>query len=116
MTRLTNGQWAPGQSGNPGGRPHVVAEVRELARSHTAAAIERLVQEMTNGDTSHARIAASNALLDRGWGKATQPIGGDSEMPSIGLSVEQEVAMARQTIAEAFREVAQERAKAEGAE
>jgi hypothetical protein len=24
-----------------------------------------LVQEMTNGDTSHARIAAANAILDR---------------------------------------------------
>jgi len=24
-----------------------------------------------------ARVAAANALLDRGWGKATQPIAGD---------------------------------------
>ena len=58
--------WAPGQSGNPGGRPGGIAEVRELARRHTAEAIERLVKEMSEGDTSHARIAAANALLDRG--------------------------------------------------
>ena len=37
-----------GQSGNPGGRPKVVAEVKELARAHTAAAIETLVAIMTN--------------------------------------------------------------------
>jgi hypothetical protein len=62
LTHLTNGRWAPGRSGNPGGRPGGVAEVRELARSHTAEAIERLVKEMNNGDTSNARIAAANAL------------------------------------------------------
>jgi len=36
-----------GQSGNPGGRPKVVAEVKELAREHTAEAIETLVSIMT---------------------------------------------------------------------
>jgi hypothetical protein len=95
MTRRTNGQWAPGRSGNPGGRPDGVGEVRELARKHTAEAIERLVQEMNNGDTSHARIAAANALLDRGWGKVTQPIGGDSEMPPVQMSVEEKAFLAR---------------------
>src|SRR6476620_10843994 len=65
--RLVNGRWAPGRSGNPGGRPGGVAEVRELARTHTAEAIGCLLKEMRDGDTSHARIAAANALLDRGW-------------------------------------------------
>jgi hypothetical protein len=37
-----------GQSGNPGGRPKVVAEVRELAREHTSKAVETLVSIMTN--------------------------------------------------------------------
>jgi len=32
-----------GQSGNPGGRPKIVGEVKELARTHTAEAIETLV-------------------------------------------------------------------------
>ena len=32
-----------GQIGNPGGRPKVVAEVNELARVHTAEAIQTLV-------------------------------------------------------------------------
>jgi Family of unknown function (DUF5681) len=37
-----------GQSGNPGGRPKVVAEVRELARAHTGEAVATLVSIMTN--------------------------------------------------------------------
>jgi hypothetical protein len=37
-----------GQSGNPGGRPKIVAEVKELAREHTSEAIETLVARMTN--------------------------------------------------------------------
>ena len=33
-----------GQSGNPGGRPKILADVRELARAHTASAMKALVQ------------------------------------------------------------------------
>jgi hypothetical protein len=36
------------QSGNPGGRPKVLGEVREPARVHTAAAIQTLVSIMCN--------------------------------------------------------------------
>ena len=40
-------QFAPGQSGNPGGRPKGTAEVRELARKHTEAAIKKLAAIMS---------------------------------------------------------------------
>jgi hypothetical protein len=66
-----------GQSGNPGGRPKVVAEVRELARAHTAEAIETLVSIMTDPKSAPAaRVSAANALLDRGYGKPPQHITG----------------------------------------
>jgi hypothetical protein len=65
------GGYRKGQSGNPGGRPKEVAEVRELARTHTEAAIARLAEWMASDDP-RASVAASSALLDRGWGKATQ--------------------------------------------
>jgi|SRR4029453_7281391 hypothetical protein len=64
-----------GQSGNPGGRPKIVAEVRELAREHTADAIQTLVSIMTNPKSAPAaRVSAANALLDRGYGKPPQHV------------------------------------------
>jgi hypothetical protein len=67
-----------GQSGNPGGRPKVVAKVRELARDHTSKAVETLVSIMTNTKAAPAaRVSAANSLLDRGYGKPPQHITGE---------------------------------------
>jgi hypothetical protein len=41
----------------------------DLARAQTAAAVDVLVIIMTGQDSATARIAAANALLDRGWGR-----------------------------------------------
>ena len=52
-----------GQSGNPGGRPKVIAEVKELARAHTGEAIETLVSIMTNPKSAPAaRVSAANRI------------------------------------------------------
>jgi hypothetical protein len=51
------------------------AEIRSLARSHTRTAINVLVGIMRANDaTPAARVSAANAILDRGWGKAAQPL------------------------------------------
>jgi hypothetical protein len=68
--RLKTGQFAPGQSGNPGGRPKDEHRVGELARSYTLEAIETLVDLMRHGRDERVRGTAAQALLDRGWGKA----------------------------------------------
>lgn len=57
-------------------------EIRSLARGHTETAINVLAGIMSEPEAPHAaRISAATALLDRGWGKPTQPIGGDDESP-----------------------------------
>ena len=59
-----------GKSGNPGGRPKVIGEVRELAREHTQDAIDTLARIMKSTKAPPAaRVAAANSLLDRGYGK-----------------------------------------------
>ena len=50
------------------------AEIRSLARAHTKTAISALVGIMNQKKAPPAaRVSAANALLDRGWGKPTQP-------------------------------------------
>jgi hypothetical protein len=62
-----------GQSGNPGGRPKADVQVKDLAREHTVAAIKTLVSAL-KAKGERTRVAAAEALLDRGWGKAAQSV------------------------------------------
>lgn len=62
----------PGQSGNPGGQPKGVAELRALARAHSPEAIGALVSIVRAVKApAAARVAAAQAILDRGYGKPT---------------------------------------------
>ena len=71
--------FAPGQSGNPGGRPRIPDDVKQLARGYTREAIETAAEIMRNpGETGTARMSAVNTILDRAWGKAPQHISVDN--------------------------------------
>ena len=87
--RGARGKWLPGTSPNPGGRPKVIEDIRALARQHTEAAVNTLVSIAEDGKQESARVAAATALLDRGWGRPTQPIAGDDQMPPIGIEATQ---------------------------
>jgi hypothetical protein len=55
-------------------------EIRSLARSHTRTALNVLVGVMRSKDaTATAKVSAANAILDGGWGKATQPVGNSDD-------------------------------------
>ena len=55
-------------------------QIRSLARSHTETAIRVLAGIMEQSDApAAARVQASSAILDRGWGKTTQFIAGDDD-------------------------------------
>lgn len=72
--RDNKGRFRKGQVGNPKGRPKEVAQVRKLAREYTQEAIETLADLMRNDSRGATRLAAANALLDRGYGKPAQAV------------------------------------------
>ena len=54
------------------------ADIRSLARAQTALAIRTLTGICgSKAAPAAARVAAANALLDRGWGKAPQAHSGE---------------------------------------
>jgi hypothetical protein len=55
--------------------------VRDLARQHTEAAIQTLVEALKNERTC---VAAATALLDRGYGKPVQEVTGADGGPLLG--------------------------------
>ena len=65
-------KFKPGLSGNPGGRPKVLADIQELARQHAPTAITELGRLAVKAKSETARIAACRELLDRGYGKPRQ--------------------------------------------
>lgn len=56
-------------------RVRILREVETLARMHTKKAIDTLVLVMNDsGAPAAARVTASSAILDRGWGRPQQNI------------------------------------------
>ena len=89
--RKENGQFKQGFSGNPGGRPKDEHKVAELARSYTVEAVETLVDLMRYSRDDRVRGTASQALLDRGWGKAKVEVatsGGETYIEALQAAAE----------------------------
>ncbi len=75
-----------GKSGNPGGRPKEVAEVRELAKKHGPAEIRRLAKLMAS-ENERTAVAACEAVLNRGYGRPAQSLtlAGEEDGPPVQL-------------------------------
>jgi hypothetical protein len=76
--RTGNGRFAPGISGNPGGRPKLPAEMREIFQSRGLEAAEILVKHLRASDP-RVSVAAAREILDRAYGKPVQSINVDRE-------------------------------------
>lgn len=81
--------FAPGQSGNPGGRSKESARIKALAASKAEDCIKKLFHIMQTSQDEKNQIAACNAILDRGLGKPAQAIiGGGEDDPPVGVVIQ----------------------------
>jgi hypothetical protein len=67
-------------------------EIRSLARVHTRSALNTLAKVMAKSTSDAAKVAAAEALLSRGWGKApvSVGIGQDENLGPIQIAWEDE--------------------------
>jgi Family of unknown function (DUF5681) len=71
--RTEKGQFAKGESGNPGGRPKLPSEMREIFQSKAPEAFEVLCRHLHATDPRVA-LAAATQILDRAYGRPVQSI------------------------------------------
>ena len=78
--RIVGRPFPPGVSGNPGGRPTVTPEVKEMLRAATEDAV-RLLVDTINDETARLelRIRCCEIVLDRVWGKPQQAVEVDAK-------------------------------------
>lgn len=73
VLRGVGGRFLPGKTGNPGGRPKVPEEFKELAKEHSFTALETVVAILTDPDAKAAdRLRAADIILDRALGRPIQ--------------------------------------------
>lgn len=61
--RANSTSWKPGQSGNPGGRPAIAREIKELAQEHAKDALETIIEIMVGAEEPGPRLAAAKEVL-----------------------------------------------------
>lgn len=71
----------PGAGRKPGVRNKITAEVKDLAQQYVPAVMVELARLATNAESEAARVAAIKEILDRAYGKSSQPITGDGGGP-----------------------------------
>lgn len=86
MARFTKGQ-----TGNPGGRPKIPADIVEAAKAYSMTAIETLASICAESTDDGMRIKAAELLLNRAWGKPAKTVnatlkGGQGQASSVQVS------------------------------
>lgn len=80
------GHFQKGVSGNPGGQPKWVVDVKRLCQEHTVEAVEKLLEIMRTAPLPKDQSAAAQYLLDRAHGKPVQAIAGDPDGAPVNIT------------------------------
>lgn len=59
------------------------AEIKDLARQHAPEALAELAKLAKGAESEAARVAAIKEILDRAYGKSTQPVGQDPDFEPL---------------------------------
>ena len=83
MSRRTgNGRFQKGESGNPGGRPKLPAEMREMFQTKGAEAFAVLCKHLHANDP-RVSVSAATQILDRAYGRPVQSIDVREDGPTV---------------------------------
>lgn len=81
------GQFVKGVSGNPGGMKKMDAKVKEMLTKATPDAAKLLAETVKDKDAPlKLRLKAAEIVMDRVYGKPTQPIEGGDNAINIVLA------------------------------
>ena len=95
--RGAHGQFLPGVSGNPGGRPRQLRAVVELARGATEEAVAALRWIMNDPSAQGmARVRAAETLLQRAWGAVVPEQAIDSMFADNGEPISFRIVLGRE--------------------
>lgn len=89
VAKKSNRGSKPGErrGGRVKGQPNKVqALLKDMAREYTTEALEALVGVLRTSPSDAAKVAAANAILDRGYGKPSQVLNGDEDGGAIKLA------------------------------
>lgn len=88
-SRDNAGRFVKGQSGNPSGRKKMDEETKKILEAAAPEAARKLVEMMKSENTSEkGRLKAISEIMDRVYGKATQPI--DGAVVSLAAQISEE--------------------------
>ena len=77
----------PGAGRKPGVPNKATADIKALAQKYTGKAMKELARLAVEAESEQARVSAIKELLDRGYGKSTQPLSGDSDAAPIRFNL-----------------------------
>ena len=95
--KAVSGRFQKGESGNQGGRPVLAPEVKEALQAASERAARRLV-ELVDSKDPRVALMASNAVLDRLYGKPAQTVDAKVQTTDVGamhLQILQDIAERR---------------------
>ena len=105
MGRDASGKFVKGFSGNPNGSKVIVPEAVRAAALELSVKAIRTLEKWMNSDDPQASIMSAKIILDRGLGKAIQPLVGAGGQSLVSITMNSGAIITADDAATAYREI-----------